>query len=87
MIIRNHPMAPRRGNKHTAQGNALGTNGDSNSRPERANLGAARAKELAHFAESRQDKTKSKALLSRAFALSGRGMKCVQIYPGRQPGL
>ena len=85
-------------NEHPAQGNALGTNGQSNFRPERANLGAARANKLVCLAESRQDKTKSKALQSvadafkfpsewKAFALSGRGMMCARVYPGRCPGL
>ena len=85
-------------NEHPAQGNALGTNGQSNFRPEGANLGAARANKLVCLAESRQDKTKSKALQHmaaacmfpsewKAFALSGRGMMCARINPGRCPGL
>ena len=41
MIIRkntpNAPCAPRRGNEHIAQGNALGTSSKGNSRPEGAN--------------------------------------------------
>ena len=74
---------PRRGNEHPAQGNALGRSSKSDFRPERANLGAARANKLVCLAESRQDKAKSKALQSvaaafkfpsewNAFALSGR---------------
>ena len=35
MIIRNHPIAPRRGNESPAQGNTLGK-GIRNNRPERA---------------------------------------------------
>ena len=68
MIIRkNTPLAacaPQRGNEHIAQGNALGTSGKGNFRPEGA-----------------------KALLLRAFALSGRELMCDQINPGRCPGL
>ena len=74
-------------NEHPAQGNALGRSSKSDFRPERANLGAARANKLVCLAESRQDKTKSKALQSvadafkfpsewNAFALSGRKMMC-----------
>jgi len=52
---------------------------------------------LVCLAESRQDKTRSKALQYmaafispsewKAFALSGRGMMCARINPGRCPGL
>jgi len=67
--------APRRGNEHPAQGNALGTNGQSNFRPEGA-------KALQHMAAACMFPSEWNA-----FALSGRGMMCARINPGRCPGL
>ena len=59
----------------------------SNSTPRRGNEHIAQGNTLGTNAKSNFRPERAKAFNYNAFALSGRNMMCISLYPGRCPGL